>query len=242
MKLNFIGRGAAFHSKEGNTNAYFVEKDKLFLVDCGETMFETLIRYDILPQVKEVYAVISHTHGDHCGSIGSLGLYCQFVLKTQLKIVLPHDEAYKKDIEDLMRIFGNTKKAYVCLYEEEIDGIFESFSSVRYEKTLHDYMLTCYSLVFETTDGGVFYSADTRTTENMLHFIETHDTIDIIYMEATDLDVPGDIHLNIECLNTAIPKAVRSKVQMMHVRSDACMEKLEAMGLKVVETCPKAFF
>lgn len=234
MKLNFIGRGAAFNLKEGNTNAYFIENEKLFLIDCGETMFETLIKNDILPHMKEVYVLISHTHSDHCGSLGSLGLYCQFVLNTKLKIIVPHDEAYEADLVHLMRIYGNTDNAYECVYEESIDGTFKSFSSVRYDLTQHDYMLTCYSFVFETKEGGVFYSADTRTTENMLRFINTHEKIDRIYMEATDLNVPGDIHLNVDILNAQIPKYVRDKVWMMHVRSDVCMEKIKEVGLKIV--------
>lgn len=236
MNLNFIGRGAAFNLKEGNTNAYFIENDKLFLVDCGETMFETLVKQDILTKVKEVYVVISHTHGDHCGSLGSLGLYCQFVLHTRLKIIVPHDEAYKTSLIQLMTIFGNTDKAYECLYEEEIDGRFEAFTSVRYEQTKHDYMLMCYSLVFETPEGSVFYSADTRTVENLLSFIENHEKIQRIYMEATDLDIPGDVHLNIDILNQSLPEKVRDKVWMMHVRSDQCIDRIKALELHVVKT------
>ena len=84
MDLIFTGRGAAFNVLEGNTNAYFIENETLFLLDCGEGMFAHLKTHNILNKIKEVYVYISHTHSDHCGSLGTLGLYCQFVLKNKL--------------------------------------------------------------------------------------------------------------------------------------------------------------
>ena len=234
MDLNFTGRGAAFNVKEGNTNAFFIENEKLFLVDCGETMFASLVKKNILSQVKEIYVLVSHTHSDHCGSLGSVGLYCQFVLNTKLKIIVPHNDEYVADLDKLMKIFGNTEKAYEFLYEEEIDGVFEAFSSVRYELTLHDYMLTCYSFVFETPKGGVFYSADTRTTENILRFIKNHAHIDRMYMEVTDLNVSGDIHLNIDALTEVIPMDLRNKIWMMHLRADSCITKIKEAGFQSV--------
>ena len=60
MELKFIGRGAAFNAEEGNTNAYFVENETLFLLDCGEGMFAHLKTHNILNKIKEVYVYISH--------------------------------------------------------------------------------------------------------------------------------------------------------------------------------------
>ncbi len=235
MELHFLGRGAAFNTAQGNTSAYFVEKEKLFLIDCGESIFAKLQEEDIFSGIKEIYVVISHTHSDHCGSLGSLGLYCQFVLKNKLKIVVPHETAYVQSLELLMTLFGNTKNAYEFVYEENVDGIFEGFDSVRYELTKHDFQLTCFSFVFQTAKGGVFFSADTRTTENLQRFIEKQHEIDCIYMEVTDLGIPNDIHLNMAELEAVIPYNVRSKVRMMHLRSIECMKKLEYAGFQVVD-------
>lgn len=237
MKLNFTGRGAAFNVKEGNTNAYFVENEKLFMIDCGETMFESIQKRGILQQVKEVYTLVSHTHSDHCGSIGSFGLYCQFVLGTKLKIIVPHNEVYNDDLRKLMTIFGNTEKAFELIYEEEVDGKFEAFDSVRYDLTKHDFMLTCYSFVFETKEGAVFYSADTRVVDNLLEFVEKHDFIDKIYMEVTDLNNPSDIHLNLDKLLSVIDENTKNKIYMMHFRNDICFKKVIEAGFKVVECC-----
>ena len=39
MELKFLGRGAAFNPKEGNTSAWFIENNELFLIDCGESVY-----------------------------------------------------------------------------------------------------------------------------------------------------------------------------------------------------------
>lgn len=237
MKLNFTGRGAAFNVKEGNTNAYFVENEKLFMIDCGETMFEAIQKRGILQQVKEVYTLVSHTHSDHCGSLGSFGLYCQFVLGTKLKIIVPHNEVYNDDLRRLMTIFGNTEKAFELIYEEEVDGKFEAFDSVRYDLTKHDFMLTCYSFVFETKQGAVFYSADTRVVDNLLEFVQKYDFIDKIYMEVTDLNNSYEIHLSLDKLLSVIDEEIKNKIYMMHFRNDMCLKKVIEAGFKVVECC-----
>jgi len=245
MDLKFIGRGAAFNTKEGNTNAYFIEGDRLFLIDCGEMAFSKLQALGVLAGVKEVYVVVSHTHCDHAGSLGSLGLYCQFILRTKLKIIVPtvknpEDVPYIESLRTLMTIFGNTENAYEFVNEEEVDGVFEAFSSVRYELTKHDHMITGYSFTFETPEGGVFYSADTSVTDNLMNFLNTHDVIDKVYMEATDLDVPDDIHLNIdrmiEALAPAMTDELRSKIYMMHLRGDSVIDRIHEAGFGIVET------
>ena len=237
MELNFIGRGAAFNVLEGNTNAYFVENEKLFMVDCGETMFEAIRKRGILNDVKEVYVLVSHTHSDHCGSLGSFGLYCQYVLGTKLKIIVPHNEAYIFTLKTLMTLFGNTENAFEFIYEEEIDGKFEAFDSVRYDLTKHAFELTCHSFIFETKNGGVFFSADTRVADNLLEFVRTHEHIDKMYMEVTDIDNPIDIHMNLDRFVAAINDEIKAKTYMMHFRNDECMKKVIASGFKVVECC-----
>lgn len=235
MELKFLGRGAAFNILEGNTNAYFIEDEKLFLVDCGETAFHELAKRNILSKVKEVYAVISHTHTDHCGSIGSIGLYCQHVYHTKLKIIVPHEKDYIEQLDRLMYQFGNSENSYEFVYEEEVDGKFKAFNQVRYELTLHYNDLICHSFVFETNEGAIFYSADTRTMNNLNHFIETHENIKHIYMEVTDLLSPEDVHMNLDVFDQAINKEVKDKVIMMHFRNDECMKKVIDYGYKIVD-------
>lgn len=234
MKLEFLGRGSAFNVREGNTSAYFIENHNLFLIDCGETVFERLSKKGLLKDIKEIYVLVSHMHSDHCGSLGSVGLYCQFVLNNKLKIVVPHHDIYIEQLRTLMTLFGNTDKAYEFIYDNELDNKFKAFSTVRYELTLHDYQLICYSFTFETENGGIFFSSDTRVLDNILHFIDTHEVIDKMYMEVTDLDVPKDIHLYVNKLIEGLDERYFSKIWIMHMRNDECKRRVLEAGFNVV--------
>ena len=62
MELKFLGRGAAFNPIERNTSAYFIEDDKLFLLDSGETVFASLMNNNILESIIDI-KVINPTRG-----------------------------------------------------------------------------------------------------------------------------------------------------------------------------------
>lgn len=61
MNLKFLGRGSAFNPKEGNTSAYFIDNNQLFLIDCGETVFEKLVDSDLLKNIDSINLMITHT-------------------------------------------------------------------------------------------------------------------------------------------------------------------------------------
>ena len=98
MDLHFLGRGAAFNPKEGNNSAYFIENDTLFLIDCGENIFEKIILNDILNSINNVNVLITHTHSDHIGSLGTLIMYCYYVLQKKLNIIIPTNPKYLDDV------------------------------------------------------------------------------------------------------------------------------------------------
>lgn len=99
MELKFLGRGAGFNPKEGNTSAYFIENNELFLIDCGNSVFERLIKMDILKNVDSINLMITHTHSDHIGSIGILVSYLFCELHKQLNIILPYNAKHLPNIE-----------------------------------------------------------------------------------------------------------------------------------------------
>lgn len=104
MDLIFLGRGSAFNTCEGNTSAYFIDNNELFLIDCGESVFGELKERNILNDVSCVNILITHTHSDHVGSIGSLIMYCYYVLKIGVNIIVSKDSLYTDDITLLVRI------------------------------------------------------------------------------------------------------------------------------------------
>ena len=105
--LTFLGRGAAFHPGQGNTAAYLREGDRMLLLDCGETVFARLMKTGALNGLREIYIAVSHLHSDHCGSLGSLVLYCRSVLNARTAVLIPPgEEAYAASLRSLLSIFG----------------------------------------------------------------------------------------------------------------------------------------
>ena len=114
MELKFLGRGAAFNPKEGNNSAYFVENNQLFLIDCGESIFERLVESGLLESVESINLMITHTHSDHIGSLGSLAMYSFYALHKPLNIILPENAKHLPNIEKILSkkvwYYGKRKK------------------------------------------------------------------------------------------------------------------------------------
>ena len=69
MELEFLGIESSFNAEEDNTSAFFVEREEMFLIDCGETVYKSLIRNELLENVGTINIIITHTHDDHIGSL-----------------------------------------------------------------------------------------------------------------------------------------------------------------------------
>ena len=132
MKLKFLGRGAAFNPKEGNTSAYFIENNQLFLIDCGESIFEKLVELDLLNDIESINLMITHTHSDHIGSLGSLVMYAYYTLKRPLNIILPETAKHLPNIEKILSVFGCSKEMYNLVLENKYDDKYETFQNIRY--------------------------------------------------------------------------------------------------------------
>ena len=94
MELLFLGRGAAFNPSEGNNSAYFIDNNQLFLIDCGESVFSSLMENNLLDKSMKINLMITHTHSDHIGSLGSLVMYSYYVLHKPINIILPENAKY----------------------------------------------------------------------------------------------------------------------------------------------------
>ena len=52
LDLHFFGCGSAFNPAMGNTSAWFEADGCLFLVDCGETVYELLMKRSSLREYR----------------------------------------------------------------------------------------------------------------------------------------------------------------------------------------------
>lgn len=235
MALTFLGRGCSNNIFQKNNSAYFIENDELFLIDCGESVFAKLKEHNLLDNISTINVMITHTHSDHVGSLGTLILYCYFNIKVKVNIILPNNALHKEDIINLARIFGCTEEMYNIIDEEEYDNKYKTFTTIRYKQTEHVSQISSYGILFETTEGLVYYSGDTKEINNVKQIISSGKKIDKIYMDTTTANNPDNVHLYIGYLNEEIPKELKNKVYCMHFNNDECIELAKVYGFNVVE-------
>ena len=65
MDLNFLGCGSAFNPLYGNTSAYFTNKDQLYVIDGGESVFLKLYQKELLKKYAGITIMVTHMHADH---------------------------------------------------------------------------------------------------------------------------------------------------------------------------------
>ena len=235
MELNFLGRGAAFNPKEGNNSAYFIDNNQLFLIDCGESIYERLDERGLLNSVESINLMITHTHSDHVGSLGTLLMKSFYALHKPVNIILPENAKHLHNIEDILRGFGCAKQLYKYVDEKEFDRKYETFQEIRYRETSHCDELDSYGLLFTTKKGIVYYSGDTREIKQIKALIDSNEQIDKLYIDTTTANYPGNVHLYIGFLQELIPNELKNRVYCMHLNNDDCIKQAKNLGFNVVE-------
>lgn len=235
MNLHFLGRGSAFNPKEGNNSAYFIDSNELFLIDCGESVFERLVQNHLLEGIDSINLMITHTHSDHIGSLGTLIMYSYYTLKKPLNIVIKKRAKHLGNIQKILDGFGCTAIMYNYINEEEYDNKFQSFENIRYIQTNHCTELSSYGLLFTTTKGLVYYSGDTNEIKTVKSLITSGQDIDKIYVDVTTANFLGNAHLYIGILKEQIPSEFKKKIYCMHINNDECIQKAKKAGFNVVE-------
>lgn len=243
-RLMFLGRGCAFNPKEGNTSAYHIENNHLILLDCGESIFERIIKNNILENIKEVDIFITHLHSDHVGSLSSLIYYLYYVKKIIPTVTFPirnqiveflvtqgsiEGVHYKLNTEAKMINEIEVKPSLTTHYElykdiqsgevvlnpnEHISPVIDVFKS-------YGYYLT-------SPNKTIYYSGDSN------EFNVNLSKVDIVYQDCSIVDVEPFPHLTFKKLCNAVKKEDRHKVHLMHIDSDDIFKLAYDNGFKVV--------
>lgn len=161
FKLKSLGFGSAFNSQEyGNNSWYFIEDDKVFMIDCGSTVFNTF-REKGLDNYKEVNVIITHMHTDHVGSLGTLIEWMYYVKGVKINILAYN--ALRRDLLDYLLISGIEESMFTLevtpyskLYINK-DNIEVIFTEVNHVPQIKAYSIT---LIRNDTDM-IIYSGDT---------------------------------------------------------------------------------
>jgi ribonuclease BN (tRNA processing enzyme) len=147
MELKFLGRGSAFNPGEGSTSAFFTDNNELFVIDAGESVFSAMMARRLFDSVSKINLLITHTHSDHIGSLGSIILYASGVKNIKINIISNKKMAYYNSIRELMGVFGLPEAMYRIVSPSAFDNKYSNFNKVRYVKTIHCKDLEAYGIM-----------------------------------------------------------------------------------------------
>jgi len=231
--LKFIGSGSAFNTNLGNTSAYIKKDDKLLLIDCGELTFDGILKLNLMEGIKELHILITHTHSDHIGSLGSLILYSYYINGIRPTIYLPDFHFYK-----ILGLMGVTSKHCYLKDATFINKITIPSMNIKleYVPTVHCKEMNSYSIFINKDDEKtIFFSGDSYEINNIaFNFLEER-KIDYFYQDTCKADYPDNVHLSLNKLVESVPKQFRSKIYCMHLDNTFSKEEAKQFGFNVVE-------
>jgi ribonuclease BN (tRNA processing enzyme) len=229
-KLNFLGRGSGYNVNEGNTCAYIKNDDTLLLIDCGESVFEKIIKKDLINGIKNVYILITHMHSDHVGSLGSFVGYCYWKSNITSNVYF-HE---KQKIGEFLKFTGAVEGQSFLMHGTEnqrIDSLGITFNS---RLTKHSKTINTYSYLLNFDYGNdIFYSGDTYETNiDIIPFLETGN---LIYHDTCLNDNKDNVHTSLRVLCDKIPYKYRKQVYCIHIDGENFIEKAKDEGFNVAE-------
>lgn len=234
MDLKFLGRGSAYNYKEGNTSAYFIDNNELFLIDCGEDVFQKLLKKRLLENKNIIHVLITHTHSDHVGSLGSLILYSYYVLKQKVNIIISENKNQKIEIESVLKCFGIEESIYNFRFTKDYENKYNLFTNINYIKTEHTPLLNCFSIIFDTDEGIIFYSGDSSEVSLLQVLLKGNKKIAKMYIDVCN-DKNNIVHMYLEEINKIIPENIKDKIYGMHFNNVMCIEETLNYNFNIVE-------
>lgn len=223
IRLHFLGRGAAFYPRFGNTNAWFEKDNDIFFLDFGENAFHQVVEKIPLKQYEHIYVLLTHLHADHAGSLASLCSYTHCILKRNIVIVHPIDS-----VVQMLRIQGIADRFYSWVTElPETCKIRATAVEVKHADDMRafGYLLT-------DEEETIYYSGDAAEIEQNIVQAYLDGKIQEIYQDTASHF--SNSHCYYKLLEEKIPREKRKKIHCMHLDGDY-VELLESLGFSVVE-------
>ncbi len=229
--LRFVGVGSAFNTWLGNTSAFVRLDERLLLIDCGGSVFERLLERNVLKGITALEICITHTHGDHVGSLGDLVLYCHFILK--IKPVLRYPESER--IRTLLTIFGVPEEVYSL--DGSLEFGLEENLRARFVLLEHADTMRSYGILATQGNRSFWYSGDSRQIPPEILDSFLAGQIELFYQDTSGADYPDSLHMSLERLKILIPQGLRHRVVCMH--QDEAFNPMEAerLGFRIAKAC-----
>lgn len=160
--LLFLGRGSAFADE--HNSAFFAEDNELVLIDCPATSYQKVKKMN-WEQYDNIYILITHTHGDHSGGVGTMLQYVWFAsyMKKKVIIVAPSEEVKEDLLLLLMRIEGCEQEWFDIITADELNKKwFIAAVPTTHVKPLEG---RCFGYHLNIHGNNVVYTGDTATLE-----------------------------------------------------------------------------
>ena len=228
--LLFLGRGSAFADE--HNSAFFVEDNELVLIDCPATSYQKVKKMN-WEQYDNIYILVTHTHGDHSGGVGTMLQYVWFAsyMKKKVTIVAPSAEVKEDLLLLLMRIEGCEQEWFNIITADELDKKwFISAVPTTHVKPLEG---RCFGYHLNIHGNNVVYTGDTATLEPFKPLLKRGS---FLYTEAAYYK--SEVHLYLKEMLPEFMELAESGVHvyLMHLDvEDKIKELIDGTTLRFVE-------
>lgn len=234
--LKFLGTGSAFNTQMGNTSAYIKQNGTLFLIDCGEMVFNRIIEMGLLDDVSNVYIAITHAHSDHIGSLSSLVEYLTMVKQITPNFVLANDESseqQEKELRDYMAKTGVLEDDIEFVYGDMMEDVLSNLEKINMIKVSHSKLLTSYALELCFKGQTIYYTGDQKDEAYLKTIAKKLKPNDVIYTDCSLKNYTNSIHITIAELEKIFKQDIRKQVVCMHFENYEALKHAKALGFGV---------
>lgn len=216
--LKFLGRGSAFADE--HNSAFFFHDNNLILIDCPASSFQKVKKMN-LSAVKNIYILITHTHGDHSGGVGTMLQFAWFVLQNPVTIVAPSDTVKNDLLTLLIQIEGCEPEWFNIVTADELNSEW----LVSAVPTTHAQPLNgkCFGYHLSIQGNDVVYTGDTATLDPFLPLLHSG-----AYLYSEISFYKSGVHLfyidTLPILKGLVQKGV--KVYLMHLDNEEELTKI----------------
>lgn len=266
FKLKFTGCGAGLNPAMGSNSAYMMTPGGgMILLECGESVFARMKDLADFKKAKWLTIIMSHTHSDHSGSLGTVVLYNHNVLNRPVNIIAANYRQ-KREIKHLLDSFGVPNEAYYLVRASSMAprtkfGIKRRFLRtipdgsvvIMMDRTKHVPEISCNKIILFRSGATssddqecICWSGDTCEPAEALSFLNIDGHSQIFHevrmnksAEHTSLDELE------ECLDIYSQDDVRLKWQyrkcitLMHFDGAETVKKAEQLGYQIPKLVKK---
>ena len=186
MEIKFLGTGGAFDYQYGTSSATVQTHSHLFLIDCGTSVFQSLMEHNLIEKID--FLVLTHLHGDHVGCLFQYILFNGKSENRKVTILYP-DEVFKNNVQQLLDLQFVDQKRYEFVPIESVPTIgFLDTTGQHIEGMLN------YAYYFSEDDELIYYSGDIGKIETAVDFLQTRTEKNIrVFHDALHVTYPSHV-------------------------------------------------